>query len=151
LLNRRAALSSTDAVHKIASHKCTSLAQNLLFDAFPFSFLGTAVRVAVLSCYIFGFKNRHQLFVEIRGPCFNLLSPCLFLKPYIKAVMAVNTRPLSVCSNVPTMPEVIWASSVFMYLADWEPFSSPMYDYYKIRFVKTSVKSRLKNNTYAYY
>ena len=39
----------------------------------------------------------------------------------------------------------------FMYLADWEPFSSPMYDYYKIRFVKTSVKSHPKNNTYAYY
>jgi len=50
-----------------------------------------------------------SLFVEIRGHYLNLLSPCLFLKPYIKAEMMHFASSLSVWSVVPQLPEVMGA------------------------------------------
>ena len=44
-----------------------------------------------------GFKNRHQLNLSRSEAAYlNLLSPCLFLKPYIKAGRAFGLGPLNV-------------------------------------------------------
>jgi len=57
-----------------------------------------------------------SLFVEIRGHYLNLLSPCLFLKPYIKAEMMQFASSLSVWSDVPQLPEVMGAVQVLFSL-----------------------------------
>ena len=65
--------------------------------------------VAINVLHYLDSKIGTSLFVEIRGHYLNLLSPCLFLKPYIKAEMMHFASSLSVWSVVPQLPEVVGA------------------------------------------
>ena len=85
------------------SCSCTELSSGSFFRALGITWrkLSDVLHKAI------GFKNRHQYICRDQRPFINLLSLCLFLKPYIKAVEGIlcrldpakDSRPLSVCKK----------------------------------------------------